>query len=372
MLGLVAGSPRMMRNLAFCLLLLPAPAVEAASGCPTDAFLDISKFAGAGEGHPAPRLEVKCEDDALVIRSNAIPHYRFVPITPNPLVPLERDYRLPLRPKLAEEPGPLPLLGPSGVAINGIPLFGPNEGPAPYPGYGDPIYNDIMDDCMGHTARQYHYHALVEACLEAGSRKGGPSPILAFAADGFPVYGPFGCNDADCSEVIEFKSGWDRVADPRHDAWDAYRFTTKEGAAYLDRCNGHSGDDHGGAYHYHATAAWPYIMGCYSGTPLPGFERPEDRQFTQRGPRRDPAPLDPRPTDEQVARAATELGIPVERLAQALRLTDGRVAPMNYAASARALGVEHRALSEALGVPMPNRGRRGPPRGPRGGRPRPR
>lgn len=361
-----------MRNLVFCFLLLAVPAAGAGSDCPTDAFLDLSQFDGAGRGYPSPRLEVACEDDTLVISSNAIPHYEFVPITPNPLVPLERDYRIPLRPKLAEKPSPLPLLGPSGVAINGIPLFGPNEGPAPYPGYGDPIYNDIMDDCMGHTARQYHYHALVEACLQAGSREGGPSPVLAFAADGFPVYGPFGCNDADCSEVIEFKSSWDRVGDPRHDTWDAYRFTPKSGTEYLDRCNGHSGDDQEGAYHYHATATWPYIMGCFSGAPPPGFDRPEDRQFSRRGPGQGPASLEPRPTDEQVVRAANELGIPVDRLVAALRLTEGRVVPMNYAASARTLGIEHRALSEALGVPMPGRGRGGPPRGPRGRRPRPR
>lgn len=372
MLEAVVDGLRTMRNLVLCILLLAAPAAGAGSDCPTNAFLNVTEFDGAGQGYPAPRLEVECEDDALVISSNAIPHYEFVPITPNPLVPLDRDYRLPLRPELAEKPSPLPLLGPSGVAINGIPLFGPNEGPAPYPGYGDPIYNDIMDDCMGHTARQYHYHALVEACLQAGARDGDPSLVLAFAADGFPVYGPFGCKDADCSDIIEFKSSWDRVGDPRHDTWDAYRFTPKSGAAYLDRCNGHSGDDQEGAYHYHATATWPYIMGCFSGTPAPGFDRPEDRQPSRRGRGQGPASLEPRPTDEQVARAATELGIPVDRLAEALRLTEGRVAPMNYAASARTLGIDHHALSEALGTPMPARGRGGPPRGPRGRRPRPR
>ena len=352
-----------MTKLLPCILLAVLPAAVQGSDCPAAAFLDVSRFPGAGAGYPAPVLAVECIDDKLVIRSNAIPHYEFVPVTPNPLIALDRDYRLPLRPKLAEEPSPLPLLGPSGVAINGIPIFGPNEGPVPYPGYGDPIYNAIMDDCMGHTARQYHYHALVEACLAVGPRNGAPSPILAFAADGFPVFGPFGCIDAECSRVVEFKSSWNRVRSPRHDAWDAYRFVPELGTEYLDRCNGHSGDDQNGKYHYHATPTWPYIIGCFSGTPASGVSRPEDRQTDRRGPGgRGPEP-EPRPSSEQIARAAAELGVPAAKLAAALRLTDGRVAPMNYAASARVLGVEHRALSEALGVPF-QRGR--PPRRPRG------
>ena len=35
--------------------------------------------------------------------------------------------------------------------------------------------------------------------------------------------------------------------------------------AYLDECNGHVGPS--GDYHYHTTATFPYILGCYRGTP---------------------------------------------------------------------------------------------------------
>ncbi len=362
-----------MKALLACIFAAALPMAAADSPCPAGAFLDVSQSAGAGEGFPRPRVEVKCEADSLVVSSNAIPHYKFVQITPNPLVALDRDYRMPLYPKLAEDPSPLPLLGPSGVAINGIPLFGPNEGPVPYPGFGDPVYNAILDDCLGHTARQYHYHALAEACLAVGKRYGEPSPVLAFAADGFPVYGPFGCADETCSEVIEFKSSWDERRSPRNDAWDAYRYAPKEGAEYLDRCNGHSGNDHGGSYHYHATATFPYIMGCFSGTPASDVGRLEDRQLSRRGQRGGGPPPEPRPTAAQVRRAAVELGIKEDKLAEALRLTDGRVVPMNYAAAARALGIGHRALSAALGFELPQAGRpqrgrgrgRGGPGGPR-------
>ena len=371
-------------------LMLAVPAAAAGTPCPSDAFMDVSNSPGAGDGYARPRLEVKCESGELVVSSNAIPHYEFVQITPNPLVELNRDYRMPLNPKLAERPSPLPLLGPSGVAINGIPLFGPNEGPVPRPGFGDPIYNAIMDSCMGHTAVQYHYHALVETCFEVARKANEPSPILAFSSDGFPVYGPFGCRDEECAEIIQHKSSWEQLRAPRIDAWDAYRFVPKEGVEYLDRCNGHAHDD--GDYHYHATATWPYIMGCYSGTPSADTGRASDRQGGNRrgdGPGRGPGD-DPRPSEEQVSEAATTLGIAEDKLAKALRLTDGRVAPMNYAAAARALGIEARDLYEALGVraqgPPPG-ARRGPggrrrgggpprqgerPRGPRPQGPRPR
>ena len=349
---------------AVWLLLLAVVAVPLAAEdlpCPTDVFLDVEQFPGAGDDYPKPQIEVECADDTLVVRSNGIPHYEFVQITPNPLLETNREYRFPLRPKLAEMPTPIPLLGTVGVATNGIPFFGPNEGGVPYPGFGDPIYNSIMDACMGHTAREYHYHALVEACLAADIKPGEPSPVLAYAADGFAVYGPYGCADQECSKVVKFKSSWKKLRDPEIDAWDAFRYESRQGAEYLDRCNGHGGDDHGGTYHYHVTESWPYILGCFSGTPSPDAGREAAPPVSQGGPRRGPPPPDQPPSPAQVAEAAERLGIDARALATALRLTDGRVDPLNFAASARALGVELSALREALGIPPRRRGPGGPP-----------
>ena len=346
------------------LLLLAVVAVPLAAEDlprPTDVFLDVEQFPGAGADYSRPRIEVECADDTLVVRSNGVPHYEFVQITPNPLLETNREYRFPLRPKLAEMPTPIPLLGTVGVAINGIPFFGPNEGGVPYPGFGDPIYNSIMDACMGHTAREYHYHALVEACLAADIKPGEPSPVLAYAADGFAVYGPYGCADQECSKVVKFKSSWKKLRDPEIDAWDAFRYEPRQGAEYLDRCNGHGGDDHGGTYHYHVTESWPYILGCFSGTPSPDAGREAAPPVSQGGPRRGPPPPDQPPSPAQVAEAAERLGIDARALATALRLTDGRVDPLNFAASARALGVELSALREALGIPPRRRGPGGPP-----------
>ncbi len=354
-----------MRTIIICLLSLTSLVQAQDSAWPTDVFLDVTKFPGAGEEYPRPRLEVECEGDTLIIRSNGIPHYEFVQVTPNRLLESNREYRITRSPKLAEKPTPIPLLGTVGIAINGVPFFGPNEGGVPYPGFGDPIFNSIMDACMGHTAREYHYHALVEACLAASIKTGRPSPILAYAVDGFPVFGPYGCADADCSEVIKFKSSWDQLREPDTDSWDAFRFRPKDGAEYLDRCNGHSGPDQKGDYHYHITETWPYILGCFSGTPSNDAGGETAPPVTRRRrPGGGPPAADRPPTMEQVSAAAKKLGIDEQKLVAALRLTEGRVVPMNFSASGRALGVENNALREALGLPPRRRGPPGPPPGP--------
>lgn len=336
--------------------------------CLADAFLDVSNAPGPGPGFPQARVEANCDGDDLVVRSNAIPHYEFVQITPNPLKEQDQEFRIPAKPMLARQPTPIPLLGTIGIAVNGIAIFGPNEGPVPEEEqFGDPIFNAIMDTCMGHTAMEYHYHALVQKCLSEGVREGEASPILGFGLDGFPIRGPWGCADKECSEVIRYRSSWEKVRDPHQDSWDAYEYVEKDGAEYLDACNGHTGPE--GDYHYHATETWPYILGCYAGTavgpsnrgarpPAVSQTRPGARGQPQgareraappgparRGPRAGPG----RVTAEQVAAVAEELGKDEATVAKALRVEPGTIKPSNMAASARTLGVEQARLMEALG-----------------------
>ncbi len=245
--------------------------------CPSGAFLDVASGPGAGAGYPSPTLSVSCAGDRLVVESNGIPHYTFVPMTPNPLVAQDVVVSLPLHPATAAAESPIPLLGTIGIAVNGIPIFGPNEAAMPAnQAWGDPIYNAIVDGCLGHTAFVYHYHALVQKCLVASGLVSTPwsladpsattpSPILAYALDGYPIYGRYECVDAACSAVVERESSWERIGDPTTNAWDAYAYVEKGGAHFLDRCNGHVGPL--GDYHYHETAAFPYVLGCYHGTP---------------------------------------------------------------------------------------------------------
>ena len=330
--------------------------------CLADALLDVSDSPGAGPAYPKPSVEASCEGDQLVVRSNGIPHYEFVQVTPNPLLERDNEFRVPARPQLADQKTPIPLLGSLGFAVNGMAIFGPNEGGVPVEEqFGDPIFNSIMDACMGHTAQEYHYHALVQKCLSTGVRPGEPSPILGFGFDGIPIRGPWGCVDADCSRVVRFRSSWEQVREPHQDAWDAYDYVENEGPEYLDLCNGHTGPE--GDYHYHATETWPYILGCYSGTPMPqarpGAPRPNltqghrppaaARPPAARRPRGGGPGRTPRPSQSEVTAAAEALGLASDDVAKALRAEPGNLKPVNLAASARALGVEQGSLTEALG-----------------------
>jgi hypothetical protein len=248
---------------------------DAAACAQAATILDVTNAPGAGAGYPAPELAASCQGGELVVTGNGIPTYMFVSTTPNPLQETQHEYRITLTPQLAGQPTAIPLLGLAGFAVNGMPWFGPNEGPMPDP-YGDPIYNGIVDGCSGHTAAEYHNHALVQKCLtQEGAASSTPwtlpdpdpttpSPIIGWALDGFPIYGPYGCLDSSCAEVAEMKSSWEQTGDPSTYAWDNHAYVERDEPEYLDPCNGRVQPD--GTYGYHATATFPYILGCYAGT----------------------------------------------------------------------------------------------------------
>ena len=277
--------------------------------CPeADNFIDVTQYPGAGSAYPAPTLSVTCANDIFTVASNGITHYTFQSITPNPLSAQNYNWQIPRNPTPAAAVSDIPLLGEVGIAANGLPFYGPNEGPMP-DFYGDPIFNAITDDNMGHTAMRgdYHYHTLLVETFWPNVTSTEPSPIIGYAFDGFPIYGPRGCLDTACTQVVEFESGWDAIASRwdkdscntsadcatgylcnfamvdgvrqkicgnRDEAWENSEYKadfengTTKGNTYLDQCNGRTGPD--GTYRYHVTKTFPYIIGCYRGTAANG------------------------------------------------------------------------------------------------------
>ena len=207
-------------------------------------FIDI-KANEANNLYPSPKLEVRCEGDLLIIKSNGIPVFEFKTTTPNPLLEQSHNWSIPQNPKLADSITDLPLLGTVAVAIDGLPYYGPNEGPPQ--GFGDPFLDEILDYCNGHTAPggDYHYHS-VPSCLVKINK----STVIGYALDGFEIVSP----------NKNIKSSWKKTSNARS-AWEANEFV--EGSGELDKCNGKIDDD--GVYRYHATNSFPYIIGCYKG-----------------------------------------------------------------------------------------------------------
>lgn len=286
-----------------------ADAAVPANGCMATHFLDLTEAPGAGGAYEAAWVNASCVGTTLRVTSNSMPHYTFVSVTPNALVPMTLEVDLPMNPQVNAELTDLPLLGVIGVAVNGVVLYGPNEGEHPDP-FGDPQLNAITDGCWGHTAQAYHFHGLREICLTQGQLVAepwtldepagtGPSPVLGFALDGFPIYGPNGCLDDACTEIVRMKSSWEAIGYEKLGcatdadcgtgfqcgkvmvdgeqvmvcgsetyAWDHNECTkptcAKGEGAWLDQCNGRFMPD--GSYRYHATDTFPHILGCYRGT----------------------------------------------------------------------------------------------------------
>lgn len=226
--------------------------------CPAaDTFLDVTNYVQT-QNYPSPELNVYCQNGAMIVESNGIPNFEFVSITPNGLQAQNNFFEIPLNPVISAQPSEIPLLGPVAVAVNGLPIFGPNE--APFDNYGDPFLDQILDYCNGHTAQGglYHFHARPD-CLFT-DLEGNTSLVVAWSFDGFPILAPYVCVDAGCSQVREVASSWQRTSDVRN-AWEAHEYVA--GSGDLDQCNGMVGSD--GTYRYYATDTFPYFLGCYWG-----------------------------------------------------------------------------------------------------------
>lgn len=225
--------------------------------CPASDFLTVTAHP-ANSAYPAPYLNVTCTGNAVVIESNGIPNFEFVQLTPNQLQAQDYRWEIPLNPTVDETPEQIPLLGVVAIAVNGMPIYGPNE--AANLGWGDPVLDEILDFCNGHTGGggAYHFHARPE-CLFTDF-EGNTSLVVAYALDGYPILAPFVCQDSACTAIAEVQSSWQRTSNAQA-AWDAHEYVA--GSGDLDRCNGMTLAD--GSYAYFATDTFPYFLACYHG-----------------------------------------------------------------------------------------------------------
>lgn len=121
--------------------------------------------------------------------------------------------------------------GAIGIALDGVPIFDALDAEG-----RDAVAHEVQDSCGGHPQvnGEYHYHE-ISPCLLKGESTTSASPLVGYALDGYPIYGPRGpggrlYTDAD-----------------------------------LDACHGHVVNGH---YRYQATLEYPYTLGCFHGTPL--------------------------------------------------------------------------------------------------------
>lgn len=139
-------------------------------------------------------------------------------------------------------------MGPIGIAVNGVVFFNPFDA-------NSMDASSLMDRCCGHPAPDgmYHYHKY-PICLNSPWADEGRehSPLIGWAFDGFPIYGPY----EEANVMAKDETG-DKALNDFNGRYDSER-----------------------GWHYQVTPGkFPYIIGGYWGT-----EDSRDAQRQRRGP----------------------------------------------------------------------------------------
>ena len=146
---------------------------------------------------------------------------------------------------------------------------------------GQTVFDFGTDDNNAHVqpGGAYHYHGMPEGFV---SKRGGNSSamtIIAWAADGFPIYARYGYSIADdaTSALKTLTGSYQLVSNisnsrPSTETYPLGTFSQDwvyvEGSGDLDECNGRMGvtpEFPDGIYHYYATDSYPYFQRCVKG-----------------------------------------------------------------------------------------------------------
>ena len=246
-------------------------------------------------------VDITAENGNCTLSSNSIPNHDFGDgnaFFADQATEVHASVSLPQNPTAAAGTTALSLATDNAIMLNGVKLdllaaacYGVGEGPLgeeqigcfeDYPWRYDPMYpgNDFGTDT--HNAHiqpdgAYHYHGSPEAMFDTTGVTA--SGVIGFAADGFPIYGPYIDDEGTVRRVVSgytLKTG-ERVSQEGEGAFPggSYDGTFRDDYAYtdagdLDACNGMTRD---GSYGYYVTDSFPWVLGCYTGSTDPSFDK---------------------------------------------------------------------------------------------------
>ena len=240
-------------------------------------------------------VTIKIVGDDRVIVANGIPNHKTGqfpnPGNPNRISVQSHEYRVPAKPTVAHQI--TPMHGEFGVAVNGVP-FDPGAGEFydGEPGWQyEPLSAAIdlgIDVSHAHVqpTGKYHYHGLPTGLIDSIEVKSDShSPLIGWAADGFPMYAVYGYSDTkDANSPVKkltssyrLKEG-DRpggnAPDGKYDGTFVRDYEYIDAAGDLDQCNGRftvTPEYPEGTYAYFMTEEWPVVPRNYRGTPSSDF-----------------------------------------------------------------------------------------------------
>lgn len=155
---------------------------------------------------------------------------------PNHIAAQSLTYTLPAEPTPAAQPTCLHG-GPIGVTLDGVVLFDALDAAG-----RDAVAHEVQDQCEGHPemSSMYHYHAISPCLLKSAT---GSSTLVGYALDGYGIY-------------VERTASGALLTDSDLDACHGRVSTVNWDGKQVSM------------YHYDATAAYPYTIGCFHGTPV--------------------------------------------------------------------------------------------------------
>jgi hypothetical protein len=243
-------------------------------------------------------VSITVEGDYRIIRANGLPDHAPGQFpnrgNPNRIAAQNYNFRVPLHPQTNTQPTRLGMY-PFGVAVNGV-VFDPGAAEWwngdrnwQYEPMGGAI-NLGVDQNNAHVqpGGAYHYHAIPVGLMNKLTGGKSKMALVGWAADGFPIYGPWSFSDAKStnSALKKMKSSYRvksgaRTGGPggNYDGSFVADYEFVNGAGDLDECNGRFGctaEFPQGMYYYVLTEDWPFIPRQFRGTP--------DSSFFRKGP----------------------------------------------------------------------------------------
>ena len=257
-------------------------------------YISSATDAGTGTAYDG-RLDISVTSTHCVLSTNATPNHTFndgANPFPNAFSTQADEYRVPLTPAFAAQSTPLSLRLDDAILLNGVKVdllaagcfgigngrIGCNDDTQPW--RYDPMFASNgfrVDSHNAHTQPDgtYHYHGEPNALFDKSGAVA--SPVVGFAADGFPIYGSYIEEGGSVRKVVssyQLKAGQRPSGDGQPGgAYDGvYRddYEYISGAGDLDECNGMMID---GQYAYFITDAYPYVMACFKGTVDESFNK---------------------------------------------------------------------------------------------------
>lgn len=258
----------------------------------------VSTTIAASSRLPSNEVKITTQGKHRRIQANGIPNHQAGQFpnanNPNSISEQHYDYKVPLSPKLADKPTPY-RMQPFGIAVNGI-LLDPfaaewwNGSPDwQYEPHGGAI--DLgLDSSNAHVQPNgaYHYHGIPIGMLEKlnGGAAKPAMTLIGWAADGFPIYGPWAYSDAkDANSPLKkvtssyaIRKGQRPANSPggNYDGSFVQDYEYLHGSGDLDASNGREGitpEFPQGTYYYVLTESYPFIPRQFAGTPDASFER---------------------------------------------------------------------------------------------------